>query len=306
MRSKLNSIIEELKRLRSDGFEHIYVSESSLQNLKVTARNLGNDEASKDVETAVALIPERIRSSTPEEFDRVLENEPPTAGSSAQKKRNAIGKPPEVKLPAGEKQTQWDALREVVLSCPTCSDNVRKGYKIVFGVGNLDADIFFCGEAPGAEEEEKGEPFVGKAGKLLDKMIEAMGLTREQVYISNIMNWRPRLPTRVGNRPPTKDEIEFCLPYLRAQVEVVRPKLIVALGATAARGLLGSGSFRSLREIKSEWHEFENTPVLATYHPSYLLRNDSKRDKRSAWEDLLKVMERCELPVSDRQRRFFL
>ncbi len=137
-------------------------------------------------------------------------------------------------------------------------------------------------------------------------MINAMGLSREQVYISNIMNWRPRLPTRIGNRPPTQDEINFCLPYLSAQVEVVSPKLIVALGATAAKGLLGSGSFRSLREIKGEWREFENTPVLATYHPSYLLRNDSKRDKRSAWEDLLKVMERCELPISDKQSRYFL
>ncbi len=183
---------------------------------------------------------------------------------------------------------------------------VRDGYKIVFGVGNLDADIFFCGEAPGADEEEQGEPFVGKAGQLLDKMIKAMGLEREQVYIGNIMNWRPRLPTRVGNRPPTRDEIEFCLPYLKAQVEVVQPKVIVALGATAAKGLFGATAFRSLREIKGQWKEFEGTPVLATYHPSYLLRNDSKRDKRAAWEDLLKVMERCSLPINERQRGYFL
>ena len=120
------------------------------------------------------------------------------------------------------------------------------------------------------------------------------------------MNWRPSLPTRVGNRPPTREEMDFCLPYLVGQIEIVKPKIIVALGATAAKGLLGYGSFRSLSEVKGVWHEFTNTPMIPTYHPSYLLRNDSKRDKRAAWEDLLKVMERCELPISDKQRGYFL
>lgn len=306
MKSRLSSIVNELKRLRKDGFDHIYVSEDSLRNLKAAASSLSRIGSEKDAEIAVASIPERIRSATPEEFDRILRDEPPSAKTDDRKKKIVLGTPPKVELPDGSKKVRWEALREIVLNCATCKKNMREGYKIVFGTGNLDADIFFCGEAPGADEEEQGEPFVGKAGQLLDRMIIAMGLTREQVYIGNIMNWRPKLPTRVGNRPPTVEEIAFCLPYLSAQVEIVEPKLIVALGATAAKGLLGSGAFRSLGEVKGKWREFKSTPVLATYHPSYLLRNDSKRDKRSAWEDLLKVMERCGLPISERQRGFFL
>lgn len=306
MKSRINSVVDELKRLQKNGLEHIFVSKGSLLSLKQAASGIAQVVSEKEAESAVAAIPDRIRSATPEEFDRVLKEVPAAEKRAPRTKVKTFGKPPEVNLPQGGKQLRWDALREIVLNCPTCNENKREGYQIVFGVGSLDADIFFCGEAPGADEEEKGEPFVGKAGQLLDKMIIAMGLARKDVYIGNIMNWRPQLSTRVGNRPPTSEEIGFCLPYLKAQLAIVKPKVIVALGATAAKGLLGSTSFRSLREIKGEWRKFEETPVLATYHPSYLLRNDSKRDKRSAWEDLLKVMERCGLPVSDRQRGYFL
>ncbi len=306
MKSRIESVIGELKRLRKKGIERIYVSDKSILGLKQAIGEIVAEDSEKEMENAVASIPDRIRSATAEEFDQVLKEEPKTVSNTASDREVTLGVPPTFELPGGNKQKRWDALREIVLNCPKCNENKREGYKLVFGVGNLDADIFFCGEAPGADEEEKGEPFVGKAGQLLNKMIMAMGLAREEVYIGNIMNWRPQLPTRVGNRPPTADEIQFCLPYLRAQVEIVKPKLIVALGATAAKGLMGSNSFRSLREIKGIWKEFEDTPVLATYHPSYLLRNDSRRDKRSAWEDLLKVMERCNLPISERQRGYFL
>jgi uracil-DNA glycosylase family 4 len=305
MKEELLSVIDELKRLKKEGVEQVYVSEDSLRSIRSVAESESATVAKKEAEKAVASIPDKIRSASPEEFDRILKEDPAEAPAK-RKPSSQFGKPPVVELPDGDKQTRWNALREQVLACSVCNENAREGYKVVFGVGDIDADIFFCGEAPGADEEEQGEPFVGKAGQLLTKMIQAMGLAREQVYIGNIMNWRPRLPSRVGNRPPTAEEMEFCLPYLRAQVEVVQPKLIVALGATASKGLLGADSFRSLREIKGRWHDFAGTPVLPTYHPSYLLRNDSKRDKRSAWEDLLKAMERCELPISERQRNFFL
>jgi DNA polymerase len=181
----------------------------------------------------------------------------------------------------------------------------------VLGVGNLDAKIMFVGEAPGAEEEVQGEPFVGPAGQLLTKMIGAMGLARAEVYIGNIMNWRPDLPTaagatQVGNRPPTEEEMRYCLPYLRAQIEVVQPALLVALGSTAAQGLLGFGSFKALGEIRGQWREFAGTPLLVTYHPSYILRSQSNRSKRMIWEDLLKVMERAGLPISEKQKGYFL
>jgi uracil-DNA glycosylase len=214
-------------------------------------------------------------------------------------------------LPEGDKAQRWAALLALVTGDATCCANVRAGKKVVLGVGSLDAKIMFVGEAPGAEEEIQGEPFVGPAGQLLTKMIQAMGLKRSDVYIGNIMNWRPQMPTvdgreQVGNRPPSEAELRYCLPYLRAQIEVVNPDLLVALGSTAAQGLLGVGSFKALGEIRGKWHEFAGKPLMVTYHPSYILRNQSNRSKRMIWEDLLKVMERASLPISDKQRSFFL
>ena len=218
---------------------------------------------------------------------------------------------PVVTLPEGDKPSRWAALHELVVNDPVCRAQLRPGKKVVLGVGSLEARIFFCGEAPGAEEEVQGEPFVGPAGQLLTRMIQGMGLKREEVYIGNIMNWRPELPAgpsgiQVGNRPPTAEEMNYCLPYLKAQIGIVQPQLIVALGATAAAGLLGAGTFKTLGEIKGRWHEFAGKSVMVTYHPSYILRNNSNRSKRSIWEDLLQVMERVGLPISDKQRHFFL
>ena len=309
MKPELEAIIEELKRLREEGVAYVNVSDKTLRSLK---NAVVEDESravvsgnSSDLTVAVE-IPDKIRSASPEEFDLLLKEDGDERQSEPNSANSTLGEPPTFALPEGDKAKRWEALKEIVLNCPVCRENTRKGFKTVFGVGNLDADIFFCGEAPGGDEEEQGEPFVGKAGQLLTKMIKAMGLEREQVYIGNIMNWRPSLPTRIGNRPPTREEMNFCLPYLIGQIEIVKPKLIVALGATAAKGLLGFDSVRSLREVRGIWHEFADTPLISTYHPSYLLRNDSKRDKRAAWEDLLKVMERCELPISEKQRRYFL
>jgi DNA polymerase len=223
----------------------------------------------------------------------------------------ALPDAPTVKLPEGDKRARWEALLELVTGDPVCRANVRPGKKVVVGVGTLDARIMFVGEAPGGEEEIQGEPFVGPAGQLLTKMIQGMGLARGDVYIGNIMNWRPQMPTaegrdQVGNRPPTEDEMRYCLPYLRAQIEVVNPQLLVALGSTAAQGLLGFRSFKALGDVRGRWHDFGGKPLMVTYHPSYILREPTNRKKRLIWEDLLKVMDRAELPVSERQRGYFL
>ena len=172
-------------------------------------------------------------------------------------------------------------------------------------MGNLDADIFFCGEAPGEEEEKQGEPFVGPAGQKLNGMIRGMGLEREHVYIGNIMNWRPRTESGFGNRPPSPQEIGFCLPYLKAQLSIIQPKVIVALGNTAIQALLCDPSLK-VGKVRGHWFEFESVPMLPTFHPSYILHNESNRTKRMVWEDLLKVMERLDLPISDKQRAYFL
>ncbi len=308
MRATLHALTEELRRLKADGVNTVSVSDESIDTLRrLVAARAPAAPASVSAPTAETTRPSS-RSSAPSW-------EPPTTASAAKKAaakaKSTLPSPPAVLLPEGDKQTRWDALLELVREDPVCRENVRAGKKVVLGVGSLDAKVFFCGEAPGAEEEIQGEPFVGPAGQLLTKMIGAMGLKREEVYIGNIMNWRPQLPTvdgqeQVGNRPPTAEEMSYCLPFLRAQLEVVQPEVIVALGSTAAKGLLGFDSFKALGEVRGKWKDFEGKPVMVTYHPSYILRNQSNRSKRVIWEDLLQVMERVALPISDKQRGFFL
>lgn len=176
---------------------------------------------------------------------------------------------------------------------------------MVFAVGNPHAELVLVGEAPGAEEERRGEPFVGPAGETLTRILHAMGLQREQVYITNIVKFRP-VATDEGrqNRPPTAEEIATCLPFVRAEIQVIQPKVIVALGATASKGLLGVDD--SVGRIRGRFWEFQGVPVMVTYHPAYLLhQNAGKIEKRKVWEDMLLVMERLGLPISEKQRRFF-
>lgn len=308
MRATLLVLNEELIRLKSVGVKHVAISEASLSRLRelVGARSEPNPAPA-----AAAAAPLRPPPGTPVAGPSFGEKREPTASAAPEAPATrALPPAPSVVLPAGDKRTRWDALLAQVKQDPVCQKELRPGKQVVMGVGDLDAPIFFCGEAPGAEEEQQGEPFVGPAGQLLTKMIGAMGLTREQVYIGNIMNWRPQIPTaaggeQVGNRPPTAAEMAYCLPYLQAQLEVVQPRVIVALGTTAAKGLLGHDRFKALGEVRGKWHEFAGTPVMVTYHPSYILRNQSNRSKRAIWEDLLQVMARVELPITDQQRDFF-
>ncbi len=195
-------------------------------------------------------------------------------------------------------------LREIALSCRKCPHLARSRTQVVFGVGNPEADLMFVGEAPGADEDARGEPFVGKAGELLTKIITAMGLARDGVYIANVLKCRPDTPGQTsGNRRPTAEEMQTCLPYLREQIAFIRPKVLVALGAVAMEGLLGS--VEPMGKLRGRWHEFEAIPLMATYHPAYLLRNQAPAEKRKVWEDMLRVMERLELPISAKQRAFF-
>jgi len=197
-----------------------------------------------------------------------------------------------------------ESLRRAVLACEKCPHLVRSRTQVVFGVGNPEADLMFIGEAPGADEDEMGEPFVGKAGQLLTKMIQAMGFERTDIFIANILKCRPDMPQGAsGNRKPKPAEMATCLPWLRAQIALVKPRVIVALGATAAEGLLGETS--PMRDLRGRWLDFEGTPVMVTYHPAYLLRNQSISEKRKVWEDLLLVLEKLGKKISAKQRAFF-
>ncbi len=212
---------------------------------------------------------------------------------------------PKPAAPAGSKAARLDALRGPVLACMKCAHLAKSRTQVVFGVGNPDAEVLFVGEAPGEDEDLQGEPFVGKAGQLLTKIIVAMGFSREDVYIANVLKCRPDMPAgATGNRKPKPEEMQTCLPYLRQQIDIIQPRALVALGATAMEGLLGAKE--PMASLRGRWHDFHGIPLMATYHPAYLLRNQSLTEKRKVWEDMLLVLERLGQPVSEKQRGFFL
>ncbi len=177
---------------------------------------------------------------------------------------------------------------------------------MVFSTGNPAARVMLVGEAPGYQEEKEREPFVGPAGQKLNDILKAMGLSRDEVYISLIVKFRPATPKQTtNNRKPSAEEMAACLPFIRAEIGIVKPECIIALGEGAAEGLLGlEGTVASMRE---SWHDFEGTPVRVTYHPSLLLQTTAANQaKRPLWEDMLAVMEKLRLPISEKQRGFFL
>lgn len=180
-------------------------------------------------------------------------------------------------------ETIWNHLQERVKNCTACN-LCQTRIQTVFGVGNQNAKLMLIGEAPGATEDRRGEPFVGQAGQLLDKMLAAIQLSRQEVYIANILKCRPP-----NNRDPQVDEVEKCLPFLLQQIDLIKPKLILALGRIAAQNLLKTQT--ALGKLRNQTFQFgeHKTPMIVTYHPAYLLRNPA--DKRNAYQDLLRVKE---------------
>ncbi len=183
---------------------------------------------------------------------------------------------PEPSSPVVEAKMGWDELKSSAEACTACPLHQGRN-RVVVGVGNERADWLFIGEAPGAEEDLKGEPFVGQAGKLLDNMLSSIGLSRKVVYIANTVKCRPP-----GNRNPEPSEMAACRHYLLRQIELVEPKLIVILGRVAAQSVLETDA--TISSLRGRFHCFGDIPVLVTYHPAYLLRNTS--DKAKAWADL--------------------
>lgn len=244
---------------------------------------------------------ERIRDGTDRQpcasrtaLDRLLQTQPAA--------------PPlrEVAAPvSSSKADRLAPIRERVSVCVKCPHLASSRTQTVFGVGSPDAEIMFIGEAPGADEDAQGEPFVGKAGQLLTRIIKTMGFAREDVYIANVLKCRPDMPRgSFGNRPPTPVEMQTCRPYLVEQIEIIQPKVLVALGAVAVEGLLGTRG--TMRDLRGRWHTYEGTPLMITYHPAYLLRNQAPSEKRKVWEDMLLVLERLERPITEKQRSYFL
>lgn len=189
-----------------------------------------------------------------------------------------------------QRRTELQLLAQKVSTCTRCAELATTRTQTVFGVGPLGPDLCFIGEAPGADEDAQGEPFVGAAGQLLNKIIAACGLTREEVYICNTIKCRPP-----GNRTPLVNEVENCREYLERQLELIQPKFICALGTSAAQSLLQVKT--ALGKLRGQFHYYKSIPVMCTYHPAYLLPHRNPEKKKDVWQDMKWLMEKMGRPV---------
>lgn len=298
----LDSAIQHLEELKSRGRRFVSVSAESLQELQRPSRG------------AVAIP----KAPAGEPAAPVTQAQAPSRKTAAVGQVPVVETAPLVSLPADSvpapapsllspeaKATAFADLRRRVLACVKCAHLASSRQSVVFGVGDINAKLMFIGEAPGADEDEQGEPFVGKAGQLLTKIIQTMGLSRETVYIANILKCRPDTPGQTaGNRKPAPEEMQTCIPYLHEQIDLIGPNVIVALGATAVEGLLGKTI--GITRLRGQWRTYRGIPLMPTYHPAYLLRNQALSEKRRVWEDMLQVMEKLKMPITERQRNYFL
>jgi DNA polymerase len=246
-----------------------------------------------------------VPKASQESLQRLMEANLPPSFSKDFVSKKEIPSSPARSILQDDRVEKLEALRAEALVCQRCPHLVESRTQVVFGVGNPYAELMFVGEAPGEEEDLRGEPFVGKAGALLTKILLAMDYTREEIFIANILKCRPNMPAGVsGNRKPKPEEMSTCIPWLIKQIELIKPRVLVAWGSTAMEGLLGTSML--MREARGRWFDFQNIPLMVTYHPAYLLRNQSLSEKRKVWEDMLQVLEKLEQPISIKQREFFL
>ena len=260
----LDATLEHVGELKAQGVRHLPVSPATLQSL------------------AGKLPPRQSPAKGPAS---TIPNSPPPATDP---RHQAMGE-----------------LRARALVCQKCAHLVATRQNVVFGVGDPTAELLFVGEAPGADEDTQGEPFVGAAGQLLTRIIQTMGFTRDTVYIANILKCRPDTPDQApGNRKPTPEEMKACLPWLHAQIDLIRPRVLVALGGVAVEGLLGKPS--GITRLRGNWQRYRDIPLMPTFHPAYLLRNQALAEKRKVWEDMLQVLEKLGAPISEKQRGYLL
>ena len=300
-RRLLDATIQHLEDLKSRGVRHVAVAPETLRAL---AQPPATGTPASGPARAERQKPAGSETGAPQP---VAEQTALLAlpGETQSEIFTAPAPSPATRLSSPEKAAAFAALRERALACVKCPHLASSRKNVVFGVGSIDAQLMFVGEAPGADEDESGEPFVGRAGQLLTKIIETTGLKRGDVYIANILKCRPDTPGQAaGNRPPTPEERATCIPYLQEQIDLIKPRAIVALGATAVDGLLGKTL--GITRLRGNWQTYRGIPLMPTYHPAYLLRNQAMSEKRKVWEDILKVMEKLELPISTKQRNFFL
>jgi DNA polymerase len=291
----LDATIAHLEDLKAHGTRFVDVSAESLAALSGTpARS-----------TTAAARPAPAATAATRSIAAPAPAPAPTRPSIAAAFAPEVLAPLPPPLDRAAKETAMAELRERTLACVKCPNLVATRKTVVFGVGDIHSELMFVGEAPGADEDRAGEPFVGAAGQLLTKIIQTMGLGRDRVYIANILKCRPdTAPHTPGNRKPTAAEMDTCKPWLMRQIEIIQPRVIVALGATAVEGLLRNTT--GIMRLRGQWQTFRGVPVMPTFHPAYLLRTQALADKRRVWEDMLAAMEKLGMTISEKQRGFFL
>jgi DNA polymerase len=302
----LDAAIQHLEELKARGVRFVAVSPENLASLSATSRPAPAKAVALPRPTAPNTGPAtavRPQHTTPKPAEQKPAPELALPMAAEGKQAGAGAQAPALSPEA--KAAAFAELRQRVMPCVKCSHLAAARKNVVFGVGDINAQLMFVGEAPGADEDEQGEPFVGRAGELLTKIIQTMGLTRDSVYIANILKCRPDTPGQgSGNRKPTPEEMQTCIPYLHEQIDLIRPQVIVALGATAVEGLLGKTM--GITKLRGNWRTYRGIPLMPTYHPAYLLRNQALSEKRRVWEDMLQVMERLEMTIAQKQRNYFL
>lgn len=292
--SLIDATIAHIEQLKEQGVRHLPVSPETLAALQSAPATAGRTL----VPPPAVGAPAPARTIAPAPPSPVLRPTPPSVPAVAP----AAPKPA---LDPQAKATAMQCLRERALACVKCPNLAGSRTNVVFGVGDINAHLMFVGEAPGADEDQQGEPFVGAAGQLLTRIIQTMGLSRETVYIGNILKCRPDTPGQTsGNRKPTPEEMAACLPYLHEQIDLIQPRVLVALGGTAVEGLLGNTG--GITQLRGKWQTYRGIPLMPTFHPSYLLHNQALAEKRKVWEDMLAVMTHLGLAISEKQRGYFL
>ncbi len=264
-----NLVCEVLNNFRAAGEERMAIDDSARELLREQMMSVRTVAIGKSAKHEEALL-KNIQGKTPQTVEEKLDF-------------------------LRRKAENWAAARRLGTLRET----------MVFAVGNPYAELMLVGEAPGYDEERMQEPFVGKAGQKLNQILVAMGIKREEIYISNVCKFRPAMEDQgTANRAPSDEEIAACRPLIMAEIRAIRPKCIVCLGGSAAKGLLGEE--KSVRSLRGNFYDVQGVPMRVTYHPSYLLRNDTLSAKRAVWEDMLAVMELLGLPISEKQEHYFL
>jgi DNA polymerase len=303
----LDILLEELKRQKAAGVRRVSITADSLAALKALAGTPAPPAvAPAPAPVKAAPVPAPARPAAAPSTAPVR----PVTPVAAAAPKPAVAVPtapipdaPIFTLAAGTKAERMQALRQLVEACAETKKHLVAPQRPLLGHGSLDAKVVFVGEAPTIGEMEAGQAFAGESGELLQKILSAAAINQADCYFAPVMVWRPEPPTQYGKRPPTARELAFNLPYLRAQIDVISPRVVVALGAQAFEAL--HGRTPTITQARGQWFDLGGVPLLATFHPNYLLHSPSASAKRTVWEDFLLLMEKLGLPISEKQRGFF-